>query len=322
MSEFFKTKQSVTLVLIGSKEEDWRKNNLIVLLHAALSGKTSEDFAYENYSEPAPDDSSRYRIEAKDGLVVNILDTPVLDAEGTQADTITQTVTTLSAVDAFVVVLDESRPELGDGIKLLLSKLSAAFPRPIEKNIVFLFTSPDYNAGSDTLKLNNPPSWVSEEQVIGRPVPDMVGARNQRRPRFRDQEVLFKRLKEPFKWSLVRLKPLWEYIDSSGVQACEMRNLYLRAAGIESQIYQTIAGDSASGDDQATARATTLVNEYQSISTSPDFITHLELVIELLRAEHKGPGMEVSISKLEKGLQALKSESGRYLKWYIVSEAF
>ncbi|KAG9111305.1 hypothetical protein FRC07_008075 [Ceratobasidium sp. 392] len=325
MSEFFKTKRSVTLVLISDEKEGKRKTDLIALLHAALSEKTSKEFVNEKYSPPTPDSSSRYRIEAKDGLVVNILDTPGLDAEGTQADTITQAVTMLSTVDAFVVVLDQSKPELGGGITHLLPKLSAAFSRPIEKSVIFLVTSPEYRAGCELSKLNGLPPWVGEGQMVGRPIPDIVGIRNQLRSRFKEEAVLLRRFVDPFKWSITRLEPLWKFINSSSVQACEMKNLYLRAAGVESQIYQIIAGDRTLKDDQALGRITALVNEYQLISASPDFITHLELVIELLRTWRENTGMEASILELEKArdeLWASKNRNDQYLKWYIVSEAF
>ncbi|KAG8718250.1 hypothetical protein FRC09_012954 [Ceratobasidium sp. 395] len=327
MSKFFNLKRSVTLVLISNKEDSQRKTDLIVLLHAALSGRTYEDFA-QNKHPPTPDNSSsplsRYRVEAKDNLVVNLIDTPGLDSGGTQTDAITQAVATLSTIDAFVVVLDQSKPKLGDGIERILSELSAAFPRPIEKNVVFLFTSPDYEAGADTLKLNSPPSWIDERQVFGKPVPDMVGIRNQLRSRFSSGEFL-ERLEHCFKRSLIRLESLWAYIDSISVQAYEMKHLYLRAAGIESQIYQTMASDPALEDGKAMGRLTTLVKEYQLISASPDFITHVELMTELLRTARKNPALEASIGELEKArarLQALKNENDKYLKWYIASEAF
>ncbi|KAF8320499.1 hypothetical protein DL93DRAFT_2052816, partial [Clavulina sp. PMI_390] len=119
-----------------------------------------------------------YKLKSKNGIEVNILDTPGLaDTRGLQRDEIhkksiaTQIKENIPSVNAVIILANGTVPRITVGTDYALNTLSALFPKTLASNIGFLFTnvsSPlSWNFSLDTLPsvLKNAPLYLLDNPV-------------------------------------------------------------------------------------------------------------------------------------------------------------
>lgn len=326
-------KKSATIVLIGDNGGD--KEHLLQFLYAACLGKNADEFLSLDNTLPHPNNtasgSSLYTIKCTDGTELNVLDTPELGDthDEIQADAIKHAIQSLvTIVDAIVLVANQSKTALGAGVDPTFKAIFSIFPRTISKNTYFLSTHPRNEEPDFCLAREFWPPWLLKEQIFG-PIENMVDLRGQlRNPTVKARQLFSTR----FKRALQGLQELLQQVDQSKMQAWDMKILYRRATKIESSIHHALclddgtsadSGDSTPGTEgrKDIQKVVELVEEYLLLSASPDFITHLRLVIALLRTNQNVGRIDSCIGQLEdanKALQALETGEENSYKGFVV----
>lgn len=249
-------KKSSTIVLIGDSGSN--KTHVLQLLYAACLGTDAEKFFSLKDELPSPGKvvggSSFYTIQQTDGTELNVLDTPELgdtDDEN-KATEITHAIKSLvTTIDAVVVVADHAKTVLSAAVVQTLKAIFFLFPRPI-KGTYFLPTNPANTDPSFDLAWENYSSWFLEDQFFGS-VENIVDLRRDLQARHaKPSSVILKAFSKSFGRALQTLRGLLQEVESSSIEAWDIKHLYLRATKIESSIHHALSpgdGTSAHSDD-------------------------------------------------------------------------
>ncbi|QRV88309.1 hemopexin domain protein [Ceratobasidium sp. AG-Ba] len=292
MSSLFKTKEFANIVLIGDHES--KKADLLPFVLAVLTGESAKSFALDNIARPTPDNtksSPRYDVECLGRVRLTMVDVPELSSDAVPAElqTVEQAIDDLDLIDAFIVVADCTKKELGHGIEDALQAVSLAFPRPVRKNIFYIFTSQDPT--KTTIGHTQELPSEAKSQVIGT-ISNMVLLRDLFKKQYKSsgperQEVLLHDFERHFTKGAGILEELFRHVDRCPRQAKNMNHVYRLAATIESKLYAILILEREPRLEDVGV-IDRLVDEYCLIATSPDFLTHLEMVLDLLRTNMVG----------------------------------
>ncbi|CUA68058.1 hypothetical protein RSOLAG22IIIB_07732 [Rhizoctonia solani] len=323
-----KFKKSTTVLLIG--DDATRKLNFITFIDAVCTGKTADGFL-DSTPVVAAQTSPLRSIQCTDTTRLNIANYP--ESLSTNQSTRTEDVLAwlkqwTTTIDAFVVLVDSSQSAISAGTLSTLETLSTIFPRPIRKNVFFLFvtTDPSGTAAIDVESTNGIPSWLSPDNIVL--LEDFIAQRTNVLNRIQAKQGTPASLRQLFArkytYGISDLGAMLESVDQSVIQSYDMGHLYMRATQIESEIYEYIGeGSVTTLGSETLQKINALVGEYCLIVQTPDFSTHVELVSALIRggSERGISGMDNHVKKLtdiRSTVRVLESGSEKFPKGFAV----